>query len=417
MFEKPSRDILLITTFDTKEEVALYIKGLLEEHGKSVLLLDCSLGDRRGELIPDISREDIADSVGRNFKEISSSDQFQAESIMIGGIKEVVARLFREKRFKAVIGLGGSNGTLMATAGMQELPVGVPKIMVSAMACGRAEFGPYVGTKDIMIVPSVADILGINTISKTIFDNAVGALLGMMDLVEKVSKRDQKQIALTMLGQTTPAGLAGRAILEKEGYQVVAFHPDGVGGAAMEEFIAQGAFCAVWELTPHEVGDELLSKIHSSGPDRMKNAGLLGIPQVVVPGCVDFFYGSPGMPHMLASRYRDRQTYMVNSELILVKLSHEEVIGVAHVLAQKINQSSGPVVLVIPLKGISRYDRPEYSFYNPDLDSLLFTQLKKSVSPQVPVIELKAHISDREIGETCASILLDMLKEGKSKHL
>lgn len=417
MAKKPPKDILLITTLDTKEEVAEYIKGVLEKHGKRVLLLDCSMGSRQSQLVPDVTREEIAESGGRDYRDISSFDQFQAESIMIEGVKKTVARLFAEKRFKAVIGIGGGNGTLMATAGMRELPVGVPKVMVSAMACGRAEFGPYVGTKDIMMLPSVADILGINPISKRIFDNAVGALLGMLDMIEKPSLTDQEQIALTMLGQTTPAGMAGRTILEKQGYRVVAFHPNGVGGAAMEEFIAQGALCGVWELTPHEVGDELLSKIHSAGPDRMKNAATLGIPQVVVPGCIDFFYGTPGMPHMLASRYHDRQTYMINSEVILVKLSPEEALRVADVLAQKINQSTGSVALVIPLKGISRYDRPEYTFYNPDLDAVLFKQLKKSLSSRVPVIELNAHISDPELGETCASILLDMLKERKQKNL
>jgi len=407
---------LLIATLDTKEEVVEYIKGRLQERGKSVLLLDCSMGERRSQLVPDVTREEIARWGGRDFGEVTSSDQFQAGRIMIEGVKRTVASLFAEKKFRAALGIGGSNGTLVATAGMRELPVGVPKVMISAMACGNAEFGPYVGTKDIIMVPSVADILGVNPISKTIFDNAAGALVGMLDQVEKPCPLDQGQIALSMLGQTTPAGMAGRAVLEKQGYRVVAFHPNGVGGAAMEEFIGEGAFSGVWELTPHEVADELLSKIHSAGPDRMKQAGLLGIPQVVVPGCIDFFYGTPGVPHGLASRYRDRQTYMINSEIILVKITPEEAFRVAEVLAQKMNQSTGPVTLVIPLKGISRYDRPGYPFHNPDLDAVLFRELKKSLSPRVPVVELGAHISEPEFGEACACLLLDLLKERKTEN-
>jgi len=414
--EKPSRDILLIATLDTKEEVVDYIRGQLAKQGKSVLLLDCSMGKKKGRLVPDVTCEEIAQRGGKDFDEVTSSDQFQAGRIMIEGVKRTVAGLFAGKKFKAALGIGGSNGTLMATAGMRELPVGVPKVMVSAMACGTAQFGPYVGTKDIMMVPSVADILGVNPISKTIFDNAVGALVGMLNQMEEASSPSQEQIALSMLGQTTPAGMAGREIIERQGYRVVAFHPNGVGGAAMEEFIGQGVFSAVWELTPHEVADDLLSKIHSAGPDRMKQAGLLGIPQVVVPGCVDFFYGTPGMPHGLASRYRDRQTYMINSEIILVKITSEEAVHVAEVLAQKMNQSKGPVTLVIPLKGISRYDRPEYPFHNPDLDGVLFGQLKKSLSPGIPVVEMDAHISEPRFGETCASILLDLLKGRKREN-
>lgn len=414
MKKNSPKDILLIAALDTKEEIAEYIKGRLEGCGKSVLLLDCSTGSRKNHLVPDVTRQDIAESVGRNYEEVTSANQFDANTIVIKGIKKTVVELFEEKRFRAVIAVGGSNGTLIATAGMRELPVGVPKVMISAMACGRVQFGPYVGTKDIMMVPSVADLLGINPISKRIIDNAVGALLGMLDVEEKPIPGEQ--IGLSMLGQTTPAGMAGKAVLERQGYYVVAFHPDGVGGAAMDEFIAQGTFRAVWELTPHEVGDELLSRTHTAGPNRMKSAGALGIPQVVVPACMDFFYGSPGIPDLLLSRYPGRQTYPINDQIILVKLVPEEAVRVADALAQKINESTGPVSVVIPLQGISRYDHPKYPFYNPDLDAVLIRQLKKSLSSRVPVVELDAHISNPEIGEACASILLDMLKEEKQKN-
>jgi uncharacterized protein (UPF0261 family) len=148
----------------------------------------------------------------------------------------------------------------------------------------------------------------------------------------------------------------------------------------------------------------------------MKNAGALGIPQVVVPGCMDFFYGSPEIPDMLLSRYPGRQTYPINDQIILVKLLPEEAIRVADVLAQKINQSKGPVSVVIPLKGISRYDDPKYPFYNPDLDAVLINQLKKSLSSRIPVVELDVHISEPELGETCASIMLDMLKGRREKN-
>jgi uncharacterized protein (UPF0261 family) len=414
--EIPCRDILLIATLDTKTEVAFYLKEQIEERGKSVLLLDCSMGKSKGGLVPDISSEEIARRGGRPYGEVISSDQFEAGRVMTEGVKRTVADLFAEKRFKAVLGVGGSNGTLIATAGMRELPVGVPKVVISAMACGTAQFGPYVGTKDIIVIPSVADILGVNPISRVIFDNAVGALVGMLDQEGKNSSPDQEQIALSMLGQTTPAGMAGREVLEREGYRVVAFHPNGVGGAAMEEFIGRGAFSGVWELTPHEVADELLSRIHSAGPDRMKEAGLRGIPQVVVPGCVDFFYGTPGTPHGLADRYRDRQTYMINPEIILVKIIPEEACRVARALAEKMNQSRGSVTLVIPRKGISRYDRPEFPFCNPDLDSVLFEHLKKFLRPGIPVLEVDAHISDHRFGETCASVLLDLLKVRKKAN-
>ena len=410
MKEKPRRDVLLIATLDTKEEVVEYLRNRLLEKGKTVLLLDCSMAVGRSRLEPEITREEIAQWGGAAFSAVATSDQFEGGRVMMEGIRRVVSALFAERKFRAALGIGGSNGTLMATAGMQELPVGVPKVMISAMACGNVQFGPYVGTKDIIMIPSVADILGINSITKPIFDNAVHALVAMLDRKEEPFPPGQEQIALSMLGQTTPAGMAGRALLEKEGYRVVAFHPNGVGGAAMEEWIARGAFVGVWELTPHEVADELLSRIHSAGPNRMTQAAEMGLPQVVVPGCVDFFYGSPGPPHELASRFRERQTYMINSQIMLVKITAGEAVRVARELANKMNRSRGPVTLVVPRKGISRYDRPQYPFYNPEVDRVLFEEMKKALSSRIRLVELDLHISDPQFGEACASILLEMIK-------
>lgn len=410
MKEKPRRDILLIATLDTKEEVVAYLRNRLLEQGKTVLLLDCSMSMGASSLEPDINREEVAQWGGKPFSAVVSSDQFQGGRVMMEGIRRTVSALYAERKFRGVLGVGGSNGTLMATAGMQELPVGVPKVMISAMACGNAQFGPYVGTKDIILIPSVADILGINSISKPIFDNALHALVAMLDRKEEPLPSGQMEIALSMLGQTTPAGMAGRAVLEKKGYRVVAFHPNGVGGAAMEEWIGQGAFVGVWELTPHEVADELLSQIHSAGPNRMTRAAEMGLPQVVVPGCVDFFYGSPGPPHELASRFRGRQTYMINPQIILVKITNDEAVRVARELAAKINRSRGPVTLVIPLRGISRYDRPQYPFYNPEVDQTLFGEMKSALSSRIRIEELDLHITDPKFGEACASILVELLK-------
>ncbi len=191
---------------------------------------------------------------------------------------------------------------------------------------------------------------------------------------------------------------------------MVAFHPNGVGGAAMEEWIAQGAFVAVWELTPHEVADELLSRIHSAGPERMTQAAEMGLPQVVVPGCVDFFYGSPGPPHHLASRFPERQTYRINPQIMLVKITTDEAVRVARELAAKMNRSRGPVTLVIPLKGISRYDRPDSPFHNPVVDRTLFEEMKRHLSSKIRIVELDLHISEPLLGEACASILAEMIR-------
>ncbi len=410
MIKKLQGDVLLIATLDTKGEVAGYLKQALEEKGKSVLMLDCSM--RGGEVCDsaDITPQEVARAGGCEYGKLATLLRGSAAEVMMGGVALVVKDLYGRRRFKGVLGIGGSDGTLLATAGMKELPVGVPKLMISAMACGKQLFGSFVGTKDVTMMPSVADICGLNPISKRIFDNAVGAMVGMLGVPSRRLVETDSLVAMTMLGQTTPAAMMGKALLEKEGYQVVAFHPNGVGGKAMDEFIKQGVFQAVWELTPHEVGDEYVSGIHSAGPERMEAAGAMGIPQVVVPGCMDFFWGTPGPPDMMKSRYVSRQSYPFNPDVLLVKLVPEEIKVVARILAERINHSQGPIALVIPLQGISMFDHPGESLYNPQLEGLFFRQLKQRVSPRIELVELDAHINDPILASTCVSMLLQMLR-------
>lgn len=359
----------------------------------------------------DVTPQEVARAAGCDYRKLVNLVRKKAAEVMMKGVASVVRDLYRQRQFRGVLGIGGSDGTLLATAGMRELPVGVPKLMISAMACGRQLFGSFVGTKDVIMMPSVADICGVNPISKRIFDNAVAAMVGMLEVPSQKSVGTDSLIGVTMYGQTTPAAMMGKALLKKEGYQVVAFHPNGVGGKAMDEFIKQGLFRAVWELTPHEVGDEYISQIHSAGLERMEAAGTLGIPQVVVPGCMDFIWGTPGFPDMLESRYAGRQSYPFNPDVLLVKLTPEEIKVAARALAEKINRSRGPIALVIPLRGISQFDHLGEALYNPELESLLFKQLKEQVSPRVQPVELDAHINDPLLASTCASLLLQMLRE------
>ncbi len=402
--------MLLIATLDTKEEEAVYLKEALEKKEKSVLVLDCSMRAEKTYHSADVTPQEVARRAGCEYRKLLNLVREKAIEVMMKGIASVVKDLYHQRQFRGVLGIGGSDGTLLATSGMRELPVGVPKLMISAMACGKQVFGSFVGTKDVIMMPSVADICGINPISKRIFDNAVAAMVGMLEVCSQELVVTDSLIAMTMYGQTTPAAMMGKALLGKKGYQVVAFHPNGVGGKAMDEFIKQGVIRAVWELTPHEVGDEYVSKIHSAGPERMEAAGTLGIPQVVVPGCMDFIWGTPGPPDMIKSRYAGRQNYLFNPDVLLVKLTAEEIKLVARILAERINRSRGPIALVIPLGGISMFDHPGEALYRPELETLLFKQLKQQISSRVQLVELDAHINDPLLASTCVSLLLQMLR-------
>lgn len=308
-----------------------------------------------------------------------------------------------------VISIGGMDGALLAAAGMQELPIGVPKLIVTPIAQGTEPFGNYVGTKDIMMMHSIVDILGINEISRKVFDVAVGAIVGMVDAnVSPKMVRDKKLIATTMFGNTTPAVERAKSLLEEKGYEVVVFHPNGTGGRAMEELIEQGAFTAVLDMTPHEITGELFGGFYRAGPDRLEAAGKKGIPQLVVPGCIDFLIQGP--LDSLSAKYKKRKVYYFNSAVTMVRITGKEMATTARVMASKLNKAVGPTAVAIPLGGFNMYCHKGEALYDPDADMVFIKTLKEYLKPQIKVTEVDAHINDPVFAEAVVPILIEMIQ-------
>ena len=248
------KTIAIMATLDTKGEEVRYLKEQIEKRGKRVLTIDMGTRGAPIGLPADIPRELLARASGFSMEDIEKKVRGEAIEIMIKGIVKVVQELYAAGRFHGILGIGGLDGGILASAGMRTLPLGVPKMMVSPIAEGRP-LGNFIGTSDMIVMHSVVDILGVNEFSKKIFDNAVGAMVGMVDM-GVIPKIDGKNlIATTMYGNTTPAVMAAKKILEEKGYEVVVFHPNGTGGRAMEELIEQGLFAAVLDMTPHEIVD------------------------------------------------------------------------------------------------------------------------------------------------------------------
>ena len=216
---------------------------------------------------------------------------------------------------------------------MHALPVGVPKLIVSPSASGRRAFGPFVGEGDVTVMHSVIDILGLNEISRAIFDNAAAAIVGMArEAGRPVLELGAKCVGITMLGQTTPGVMRVREALVDAGHEPVIFHANGVGGPAMEHLVEAGALGGVIDYTLSELANSLLDGIHTTGPDRLRVAGRHGLPQVVVPGCVDFF--NQGARDTVPERYRARKSYFHNPVATLVRLSAEEETALRALAAQ-----------------------------------------------------------------------------------
>jgi uncharacterized protein (UPF0261 family) len=274
--------------------------------------------------------------------------------------------------------------------------------MVSTVASGRATFGPYVGTKDITMMHSVADIQGLNFLTKQILKNAAGAICGMVAGLRKNRiKPEGIPVAMSMLGTTTPGALYCKKILEQQGFEVVAFHQNGTGGMAFE---------GVMDLNLHEIGDGFVGGLHGAiRGDRLEAAAEIGIPQMVAPGSVNYAVWGP--LNSLSRELKARKHIVHNPNLTLVRLSPDELSGVGKLIAQKLNRSKGPTQVFIPLKGFSYPDRINLPHWEPEGNRALIESLKATLNPSIPVIELDAHINDPDFIEPVVHAFISMMKK------
>jgi uncharacterized protein (UPF0261 family) len=397
--------VLLIGTLDTKGDEYAFVRELIHARGHATLVMDAGvLGDPR--FAPDISADQVAQAGGSTLAELRArGDRGEAVEVMTTGAKALARQLFDSRRFDGVVGLGGGGGTAMITAAMRELPVGVPKLMVSTMASGNT--APYVDVKDITMMYSVVDIAGLNSLSRRVLANAAGAICGMIAMERAAALGDRPLIAATMFGVTTPCVTEARKRLEQAGYEVIVFHATGTGGRAMEGLIADGYFAGVLDVTTTEWCDEVVGGVLSAGPDRLSAAGASGIPQVVSVGALDMV--NFGAIDTVPTRFQGRTLYKHNASVTLMRTSAEECAEVGRRIAEQLNRAKGPVVLMLPLKGVSMIDAEGQPFHNPRANRELFAALKSHVGPNVRVRELDAHINDPEFAHALADELLALL--------
>lgn len=395
------KTILLIGTLDTKGEEFAFIRDLIVERGHKVLMMDTGVLGRPA-FMPDISAREVAEAGGASLASLQEKgDRGFAMDIMIAGVSELTIELFEKGRFDGVLGLGGGGGTNIATAAMRQLPVGVPKVMVSTLA--SSDVSHYVDVKDITMMYSVVDIAGLNRISQRIFSNAVGAICGMVEQ-EIPENTGRPVIAATMFGVTTPCVTEVRTKLEEEGFEVLIFHATGAGGRAMEGLIDDGYIAGVLDITTTEWCDELVGGVLSAGPNRLEAAGRVGIPQVVSCGALDMvnFHAE----HTIPEQFKGRTLYRHNPTVTLMRTTPDECHQLGEIIARKLNAARGPVSILLPLKGVSMIDAEGQPFYDPDADAALFQGIKDHVLPHVDLQSLDLHINDPEFAHALVAKML-----------
>ncbi|MDO4850900.1 MAG: Tm-1-like ATP-binding domain-containing protein [Actinomycetota bacterium] len=400
------KTVAIVGTFDTKGEEFAYLKQRFEDLGFETLTIHCGVFDP--VFIPSIQNTEVAQAIDIDLSVVAERrDRALATETMTNGMVALLPRLYEEGRFDGVISMGGSGGTAIATAGMRALPIGVPKIMVSTMASG--DTSPYVGASDIIMMPSIVDVAGINSFSAIIYNNAVAAMAGMLSHEHPEHKDARPLVAATMFGVTTPCIQMAQKYLEERGYEVLVFHATGTGGKCMENLVRGGFVKGVLDLTTTEWCDEIVGGVLAAGPDRCEAAALAGIPAVVSVGADDMVNFGP--PETVPEQFRGRNLYQHNPTVTLMRTTVEENRQLGEMLASKVNKSTAPCTFLIPLKGVSMIDAEGEAFWGPDEDKALFDALRGNIDPsRVKLEELDLHINDREFAERAAQELIDLME-------
>jgi len=401
------KSIVMLGCFDTKGEDFSYLLKSLGALRQQVITINTGVMETSVDFPIDVEQDAVAKASGSDLETIrKSNDRGRAVELMGKGAAAILADLAFKDRIKGVIGMGGGGGTYIILEAMQAVPLGIPKFCLSTVVA--KDLSRQIGVKDITLMSSVVDVAGLNSISRLLIRQAASAIVAMADTKVDASEEAKKSIAISMFGNTTKCVDKCTELLKAKGYEVMAFHATGVGGATMESLIREGVFDAVLDVTTTELADELCGGILSAGPDRLTAATEMGIPQIVVPGCLDMV--NFAQMDTLPEKYRSRQLYSWAPDVTLMRTNVAENGILGKQLVDKLIGAKAPVEIIIPLKGISQIDSVGDIFYDSEADSALFGAIKESADCRVPVMEVDAHINDETFAKTLVERLLKIME-------
>jgi uncharacterized protein (UPF0261 family) len=399
--------VLLIGTLDTKGRELGFLRDRLRSEGLKVLVIDAGSGDPES-IEPEISRHRVFEAAGSSLDEVHRHrDRGRAVTEATRGVALLVEQLLVDGEVEGLLAIGGSAGTTIGTTAMRAAPFGLPKIMVSTLASGETR--PYVGGSDLMMLPSIADLAGLNRITRRVLTNAADAMIGMVRGQStpdpEASASDGPLITATMFGVTTPCVDRARTRLEAQGAEVIVFHATGVGGQAMERLICDGHVDGVLDLTTTELADELVGGVLSAGPDRLTAAVDAGVPQVVSVGALDMVNFGP--LETVPDRFRSRTFHVHNPTVTLMRTQSTECKAIGEQIAQVLWNARVETIVLIPERGVSALDAPGQPFYDPEADSALFSAIRDGLrgATHTRVESLPMHLNDPAFADAAVARL------------
>jgi uncharacterized protein (UPF0261 family) len=394
--------IAVLGTLDSKGEEHAFVAALIAQHGHKPLLIDVGTGGP-ATVQPDITREQVAAAIGLDLASLmAKKDRGACVVAMTHAAPALVSMLASDGRIHGIISLGGGGGTAIGTAAMRALPLGFPKLMVSTLAAGNV--APYLGTKDITMMPSIADVAGLNRLSRVIFTRAAGAICGMVSAEPEVGAA-KPLIVASQFGNTTTCVTEAKKVLEAAGYEVLVFAATGTGGRIMESVIESGIVSGVLDVTTTEWADELVGGNLNAGPERMDAAAKANIPVIVAPGCLDMV--NFGERASVPAKFAGRNFYIHNPQITLMRTTADECRQLGAIVAKKANAYQAGTAIMIPRKAISVISAAGQPFHDAVADEALFTALKANAT--VPVQEFALAINDKEFAQACAYKLIELI--------
>ncbi|MFM7398683.1 MAG: Tm-1-like ATP-binding domain-containing protein [Verrucomicrobiota bacterium] len=395
--------IAVLGTLDSKGEEHAFVAALITRQGHRPLLIDVGTG-APPSVKPDVTREKVAAAAGIDLTAlIARQDRGECVVAMTKAAPVMLAKLAAEGRIQGVISLGGGGGTAIATAAMRALPLGFPKLMVSTLAAGNV--APYLGTKDITMMPSIADVAGLNRLSKVIFTRAAGAICGMVG-AEPETASNRPLVVASQFGNTTACVTEAKKVLEAAGFEVLVFAATGTGGRIMESVIESGMTAGVLDLTTTEWADELVGGVLNAGPERMDAAAKAKVPTVISPGCLDMV--NFGEMASVPAKFNGRNFYVHNPQVTLMRTTKEECAELGRIIATKAEACTAGATVLIPRKAISVISAPGKPFHDAGADQALFGALRDGCK-RTPVKEFDLEINDPAFARACAEELIRLM--------
>ena len=420
----------IVGMLDEREEGLRLLKDRIEARGHKTLLIDISIGTGAIEssLKADITCDELAQSGGTTIQEVRemlAKERDKATSAMAEGLDRTLRDLQQAGKLKGVIGVGGMTGTFIALSAMKGLPFGIPKLQISSVAAMPAyakKLAEYFGVRDITVMHSVVDTVGLNPLVRSLMVNGAGAICGMVEAYEAPQKKARPTIAITEFGFCDKGAHFVREFLEKD-YDIISFHATGLGEKAAVDFVSQGLFEAFIDLVPAGFSEYIMGGNRAAGPDRLDAACNQGKPYILSPCGFDMISCGPIQrrdeedPLWVSRKLAERKYLIQDAIRVQARTRPDEMQTIARAVADKLNKYKDKklVKFVVPTKGFSSLSVEDGALYDPDSDKTFIEELIKTLDPQIETIQVETHINTPEFAQAVVKSLEDCFNHQADK--